>query len=679
MLTRSFKVIAAQALLLMASPVITADAEHNPVARQPVDMGGRDTELAVIVKWRPDGADGSLMKLANGPDRLASLAKRTGLPLAIRREISSAMIAARVDLEGSHPEAVLARLRVDPSIEYVARDRLRYPHATQPNDVLFGGQWYLGNTEVAAVNAVDAWDRELGSSGVVIAVLDTGVLYDHPDLGRADRGGKLLAGYDFVSPSHMANDGGARDSDPSDPGDWVNATDKEDAAYDNCSLTTSSWHGTRVAGVVGAMTNNSTGVAGLSWNSFILPVRVLGKCGGRDSDILAGLRWAAGLPVPGTPLNPTPARILNASFGDDGPCEPSYRDVIAELRQRKALLVISAGNEGTIVSSPANCEGVAAVAAIRHAGSKVGFSSLGPEVTLAAPGGNCVNINGGPCLFSLDTTSNAGTERPGAHIFTDQINSNLGTSFSAPIVAGIAALMVSRNANLSTAQLLARLREGARPFPPSVPGEPGLPTCHVPVDAQDFQLSQCLCTTETCGAGMADAARSVEAAERPIAAVTLPSLVSPGQTITLDARGSTAACSRTLSAFAWTVVAPVVDPPAIFGADGAEASVIAPSSGAFTLRITVTDDLGRTDSADVIIESDRASTTSPTSTAAACPTPVTPGPTPGAATPTPTPDPPRSGRGGGGGGGGSTDAMCLLTLALLLGHRMRWPRKRRCN
>ena len=116
----------------------------------------------------------------------------------------------------------------------------------------------------------------------------------------------------------------------------------------------------------------------------------------------------------------------------------------------KVLVVISAGNEGTVVSSPANCPGVAAIAAIRHAGSKVGFSNLGPEVTIAAPGGNCVNINGGPCLFSLDTTSNSGTTTPGSHTYTDQTNFNLGTSFSAPIVSGIAALMLSRNNNLST-------------------------------------------------------------------------------------------------------------------------------------------------------------------------------------------------------------------------------------
>ena len=152
---------------------------------------------------------------------------------------------------------------------------------------------------------------------------------------------------------------------------------------------------------------------------------------------------------------------------------------------------------------------------MRHAGSKVGFSNLGPEVTIGAPGGNCVNINGGPCLFSLDTTSNTGTTAPATHIYTDQINSNLGTSFSAPIVSGIAALMLSRNANLSTDQLLARLREGARPFPTTVADDPTIQACHVPTNNQDFQLAQCLCTTNTCGAGMVNAANSVEAADRP--------------------------------------------------------------------------------------------------------------------------------------------------------------------
>ena len=200
----------------------------------------------------------------------------------------------------------LQRLRADPEVEYAVLDQRRYPHATNPNDPLFAGQWYLKSTEVSAVNAIDAWDHGQGSTGVVIAVLDTGVLYDHPDLGRGDNGGKLLPGFDFVSGTAQANDGDGRDADPSDPGDWINDTDKTNAAFTGCDVSGSSWHGTRVAGMIGALTNNAAGVAGLDWNSFLLPVRVLGKCGGIDSDILAGMRWAAGLHVDGVPDNPDP-------------------------------------------------------------------------------------------------------------------------------------------------------------------------------------------------------------------------------------------------------------------------------------------------------------------------------------------------------------------------------------
>jgi serine protease len=530
---------------------------------------------------------------------------------------------------------------------------------------------------VSAVNAIDAWDIERGSNGVVVAVLDTGVLYDHPDLGRADRGGKLLPGFDFVSGTHSANDGDGRDANPSDPGDWVNSSDQAIPELANCDVAGSSWHGTRVAGMVGARTNNSTGVAGLNWNSFILPVRVLGKCGGTDSDILAGMRWAAGLHVAGVPDNPTPARILNASFGSQGVCEPSYQDVIDELTASKVLLVISAGNAGTVVSSPANCAGVAAVAAIRHAGSKVGFSSLGPEVTLAAPGGNCVNVNGGPCLFSLDTTSNDGTTTPANHIYTDQANSNLGTSFSAPIVSGIAALMLSRNANLSTSQLLARLREGTRPFPTAVADDPTLEACHVPANDQDIQLAQCLCTTFTCGAGMAHAASSVAAADRPIAAMQISTTVIPGQDVSLDASGSAASCGRSIESFLWTVVAPIDNPPVITGASSASATVIAPSSGSITLRLTVTDNQSRIDSADVVIGPESANTTAPaTAGSGPCASPITSGPTPGGTTVPATPT--RNGGGGGGGGALDFSSLFLLWMAMQRRRRMRTATISRC-
>jgi len=251
----------------------------------------------VIVKLRSDGAGAAMAKLSNGTSRTEALAKRTGLALQFRREISDRMMAGNIELSDLSAAQVLEQLRADAAVEYVAIDQRRYPHATNPNDVLFTNQWYLKDTEVSAVNAIGAWDTDRGSAGVVIAVLDTGVLYDHPDLGRGDRGGKLLPGFDFVAPDHMSNDGDTRDADPSDPGDWIDSTDKANPIYTDCVTTGSSWHGTRVAGMLGALTNNASGVAGLDWNSFILPVRVLGKCGGIDSDILAGMRWAAGLHV----------------------------------------------------------------------------------------------------------------------------------------------------------------------------------------------------------------------------------------------------------------------------------------------------------------------------------------------------------------------------------------------
>jgi serine protease len=680
MQTPSWKL--ASCVVALVWPILTTGQEHNPVAREPARA---DVSVAasanLIVKLRPSASSTTVSKQSN--EQLnAGLATRTGLKLALRREISESMVSTTVDLAQTTEAAALERLRADPAVEFAVPDRIRHAHAT-PNDPGFAGQWYLRGTEISAVNATAAWDRELGGNGIVVAVLDTGVTYDHPDLGRGDLGGRLLPGFDFVSSTLRGNDGDGRDADPSDPGDWVTDADKTDPTFTNCDVTGSSWHGTRVAGMIGALTNNSAGVSGLSWGSFILPVRVLGKCGGTDSDILAGMRWAAGLTTPGAPPNPTPARILNLSLGSTSACEQSYRTVIDELRARKVLVVISAGNEGTVVSSPANCAGVASVAALRHAGSKVGFSNLGPEVTIGAPGGNCVNINGGPCLFSLDTTSNAGTQPPAAHIYTDQINSNLGTSFSAPIVSGIAALMLSRNANLSTDQLLARLREGARPFPTTVADEPTIQACHVPANTQDVQLAQCLCTTTTCGAGMVSATNSVDAADRPVAAMLLPSTVSAGQPVPLDASGSAAACGRVISAHAWSVIAPVSNPPAITGADTANASVAAPGAGSITLRLTVTDNLGRTDSADVVITSSTTTTLAPaTAGSGACASPVASGVTPG------SPSPPSSSSsssggassssssgGGGGGGGGSLGwgtATLLGALAASMARRRRF-------
>jgi serine protease len=595
---------------LLAASLWLAAAGHaqesNPARRLPPNF--TDDTSRVLVKLLGEVAKGE-QATQSASDKVAALAVRSRVALRGRRALGSSLHVLELD-SGESTEAQLERLRADAEVEYVELDRRRFVHAL-PNDPLYTQQWYqqVNAATPSAIDAEHAWDVTSGTTGVVIAVLDTGVRFDHPDLGRAQLGGRLLPGYDFVANAATANDGNGRDADPSDPGDFVTQADRGTSPFQNCEAVDSSWHGTRVAGIVGARTNNSEGMAGTTWAPWVLPVRVLGKCGGFDSDILAGMLWAAGVHVDGVPDNPYPARVENLSLGSISACSFAYQDVIEELAVRGTLVVASAGNEGGPVGSPANCVGTVGVAGLRHAGTKVGYSSLGPEVALSAPAGNCVNLQGA-CLFPISTTTNLGTTVPGANSYTDQINRNVGTSFSAPIVAAIAGLMSSVNGNLSPAQMRARLIEGATaPFP--VSSDPTVPMCHVPAGPGDVQGLECSCTTSTCGAGMANAAAAVAAARRPIAAMITPASVSAGQNVLLSAAGSAAACNRTLAAFEWSVAA---GPGVITGNPTPDSAVVvAPAAGSFTVRVTVRDDQGRADTADVLVTPTAATTGAPPS------------------------------------------------------------------
>ena len=639
-----------------------AAAEWNPVRTHPVEIGPQASRLVVGFRATPGNSvtkairsrlKAQLIRVTQAQTSqadVASLAQRTGIAMARSRQFAPGMhvVFLREALYGMDVAAALEKLRADPSVAFADVDERRYAHVL-PNDPLFvptataSGQWYMltpstatPTSDAAATDAVSAWgitQTPGGSSGTVIADVDSGIRFDHPDLLRAGFGGRLLPGYDFVGQDLdssnsaplgtflIANDGDGWDPDPSDPGDWIDSTDLTNSKVfpsKNCSTANSSWHGTRVMGVLGALTNNNTGIAGMTWNPYLLPVRALGKCGGLDSDIIAGIMWSVGMTVSddsGNPVpdNPYPADIINLSLGGTGSCPSSYQSLVTQLTGMGVLVVASAGNESGPVDIPANCPGVLAVAGLRNIGTKVGYSSLGPEVGIGAPAGNCVNTTqGSACLRSIDTTVNEGLTTPAGNGYTDQINSNLGTSFSAPIVSGIAALMRAANANLTPPQLIARIKASATPYPQPA----GVAQC---VNGSTSSV-ECACTTSTCGAGMVNAFSAVKAALNPIAAVKIPAGFIGGAA-TFDGGGSAAACGATIASYAWSKTGAVT-----INSGAGSAQVNATFSGAGTLILVVTDSAGNTDTAVVRFTAGSASSTAPRSagtSAGACIAPMT--------------------------------------------------------
>ena len=413
-------------------------------------------------------------------------------------------------LSEDEAHAMAARLRARPEVEWVepnTRERLLQAAPT-PNDLYFSynspsdlGQWWLrpdGETtggqlpSYGAPGVQNAWARQTGRPSVVVAVLDTGIT------SHADLAGRVLAGYDFVSELEYANDGNGRDADPSDPGDWVSQADisGNPVLFGTCPEQPSSWHGTIISGIVAAATNNTTGVAGVSWNGRVLPVRVAGKCGATVLDITDGMRWAAGLAVPGAPLNPNPARVVNISFGGSAACGGLYQSTVNELASLGVVVVAAAGNEAGAVTRPASCSGVVGVAALARDGLKASYSNFGPQVTIATVGGDPGADDG------LLTLLNTGTQAPGA----DSYGNVFGTSFATPVVSGVISLMLSVNEQLTVAQVINGLRSTARPH---VQSSGGVPAC------SSSNPGTCVCTTSTCGAGVLDADGALRYAASP--------------------------------------------------------------------------------------------------------------------------------------------------------------------
>ncbi|MCV2370369.1 S8 family peptidase [Roseateles oligotrophus] len=532
-------------LLLGAAPDSRA-ALPPATEAAPADVNSYSARVIVRFKVAAPSVRAKIMAAQASRFAVQDIAQTRATGLGMRTGVNKGVVSLKAHrslderthvftAKGMDSAALVKRLALDSEVEMVVIDQRRRHTAVTPNDPLFAGfggiaptagngsangQWYLkapAGEVVSSINAPTAWDRTTGNASVVVAVLDTGVRKDHPDLA-----GQFVGGYDMINNAATAGDGGLRDDDASDPGDYVTQADINGGTLgtgcDASDIGNSSWHGTRVSGLIAASSNNGQGIAGVAWGVRILPIRVLGKCGGFDSDIMAGMKWAAGIAVPGVPTNPNPAKVLNLSLGGTGTCTATgsgtYRDTINQVIATGATIVVAAGNSaGQAVGLPGNCPGVIAVTGLRHVGSKVGFSSVGPEVSIAAPGGNCVNLTGA-CLYPMLSTTNSGTTTPVTADASYTNNSaSVGTSFSAPIVAGTVALMLSAKPALSSTEVLSILQRTARPFV-STGATAGTAQCVAPTASEQLE---CYCTTSTCGAGMLDASAAVAAAVAGIA------------------------------------------------------------------------------------------------------------------------------------------------------------------
>ncbi|MGV9453948.1 S8 family peptidase [Streptomyces sp. NPDC003635] len=463
-------VAAVSAALFTAATASVAVAQDSAA---PQDAPATRTEAApgapaerLIVGYKSGAAEAKSNKAADA-DAVAK-GKEAGEELDFQRRLGTgaALVDLGEDLTKADVADVIAEYEADPQVSYVVPDRLNKPLAT-PNDTEYTKQWDLFET-TAGMNVPGAWDLATGS-GVTVAVIDTGYVA-HSDLAA-----NIVGGYDFISDATVANDGGGRDSNPADPGDWTAASECQsgDPAYD------SSWHGTHVAGTIAAATNNGKGVAGVAYGAKVSPLRVLGKCGGYDSDIIDAITWASGGTVSGVPANTNVAKVINMSLGGGGACTTATQNAINAAVNRGTTVVVAAGNSNANAAnySPASCNNVISVAAADRQGNRSYYSNYGTVVDIAAPGGetNSVTTNG------ILSTLNSGAQGPGAESYEYY----QGTSMAAPHVAGLAALMKSKNSALTPAQIESAIKTNSRPLAGTCSGG--------------------------CGAGLADAAKTVQA------------------------------------------------------------------------------------------------------------------------------------------------------------------------
>jgi subtilisin family serine protease len=390
-------------------------------------------ERAASVEYKAVG--GTTLKLhIDLPVRMRGRADQdAALELQVLKETAAQLKASDKRIKYAHPNWILGINPLPPRtpVDVRSLDTLVFQKsadAGSPNDYAYvrGLHWHYAPPPMG-MNAVEAWKKATGSKDVVVAVVDSGILLDHPDIKAS---GNVLPGYNMVS------SGQGRSADPTDPGD---------ACPPNFAH--ASWHGTHVAGTIGAVgTNNGLGITGVNWSVSVVPVRVMGLCGrGTILDISDGIRWAAGLPVDGVPanqINKHPAHVINVSLGGSAPCNYEQVgllvDAIDAARGAGSVVVVAAGNDTKNIADtfPAGCKNVISVAASDKQGHLAWYSNYG-AVSIMAPGGDTRTKDESgyePGVWSTVQVSS---------ISPQGIEPMQGTSMAAPHVTAAIALALS--------------------------------------------------------------------------------------------------------------------------------------------------------------------------------------------------------------------------------------------
>ncbi|MCC6848153.1 MAG: S8 family serine peptidase [Deltaproteobacteria bacterium] len=417
-----------------AAPIVTGEVVVRLAPEATSAPAGAAATARVLARAAGVGIDARMGSALTAPDGTSLLTLPTLRPNAAERggRGAAAALAAkrRRAAARERTRAAAAALAADPGVLSAEPSRLTRA-ARVPRDPLYPHQWHY-----AAIGLPRAWDVTIGSAGAVVAVVDTGVRSDHPDLA-----GRLLPGFDFISNPERANDGDGLDPDPFDPGD---RPDRDDGG---------SFHGTHVAGTIAAATDGTVGVAGVTWRTSIMPLRVLGIGGGSLFDVAQAIRFAAGLPNASGTVPAAPARVINLSLTTSND-DPVLRTAVDAATAAGALVVAAAGNtgaEGALV--PAAYPNVLSVAATDRLGNPARYSSFGAGVDLAAPGGDTRRDRDADGFVDGVLS----TRLPGI----EDYGLLQGTSMASAHVSGVAALLLGVPGGASAARLREILRTTA--------------------------------------------------------------------------------------------------------------------------------------------------------------------------------------------------------------------------